>query len=272
MTAFAKSCLIPPDTERRLTQDEVVRCASEGAHFAVDRYGVDPRALERIEEGGHLETDSLGGAQRIRRELPWSVKELSRLRFATIGPSNHFIEFQQVEEVLDAEAAGLLGIEAGQVTLQYHGGGGALTGELGVLFGRPTVIMTSNIGASDIASNTTLGFAGERRRDGRQLYRRHEEPDHGRAEEGVPARVPEPHRRRHRLPQAAEGRDQADRRAPAAPDPRVDGRARGCSSSSPTRRKDLLVEKGWDRSMGARPLRRAIQRYIEDPLAGTPAG
>ena len=31
--------------------------------------------------------------------------------------------------------------------------------------------------------------------------------------------------------------------------------------------KDLLVEKGWDPSMGAHPLRRAIQRYIEDPLA-----
>jgi ATP-dependent Clp protease ATP-binding subunit ClpC len=31
--------------------------------------------------------------------------------------------------------------------------------------------------------------------------------------------------------------------------------------------KDLLIEKGWDPAMGARPLRRAIQRYIEDPLA-----
>src|SRR6202035_2779534 len=31
--------------------------------------------------------------------------------------------------------------------------------------------------------------------------------------------------------------------------------------------QDLLVEKGWDPAMGARPLRRAIQRYIEDPLA-----
>jgi ATP-dependent Clp protease ATP-binding subunit ClpC len=31
--------------------------------------------------------------------------------------------------------------------------------------------------------------------------------------------------------------------------------------------KDMLVEKGWDPSMGARPLRRAIQRYVEDPLA-----
>jgi len=31
--------------------------------------------------------------------------------------------------------------------------------------------------------------------------------------------------------------------------------------------KEMLADKGWDPSMGARPLRRAIQRYIEDPLA-----
>ncbi|HWI22305.1 MAG TPA: ATP-dependent Clp protease ATP-binding subunit, partial [Baekduia sp.] len=31
--------------------------------------------------------------------------------------------------------------------------------------------------------------------------------------------------------------------------------------------RDLLVDQGWDPAMGARPLRRAIQRFIEDPLA-----
>jgi ATP-dependent Clp protease ATP-binding subunit ClpC len=31
--------------------------------------------------------------------------------------------------------------------------------------------------------------------------------------------------------------------------------------------KEMLVDKGWDPAMGARPLRRAIQRYVEDPLA-----
>jgi ATP-dependent Clp protease ATP-binding subunit ClpC len=31
--------------------------------------------------------------------------------------------------------------------------------------------------------------------------------------------------------------------------------------------KELLVSKGYDPAMGARPLRRAIQRFIEDPLA-----
>jgi ATP-dependent Clp protease ATP-binding subunit ClpC len=31
--------------------------------------------------------------------------------------------------------------------------------------------------------------------------------------------------------------------------------------------RDLLTEKGYDPTLGARPLRRAIQRYVEDPLS-----
>ena len=31
--------------------------------------------------------------------------------------------------------------------------------------------------------------------------------------------------------------------------------------------KDFLVEKGYDEKYGARPLNRAIQRYVEDPIA-----
>jgi tRNA-splicing ligase RtcB len=125
----------PPTYRRNLTTDEVLRCAAEGAEFAVEKFDVDPAVLSGIEEGGRLEVESYGGAERIRRELPWAIKHLSRIRFGTIGPSNHFIELQQVEEVLDPEAASLLGVEAGQVTLQYHGGGGTLPGQLGVLFG-----------------------------------------------------------------------------------------------------------------------------------------
>jgi ATP-dependent Clp protease ATP-binding subunit ClpA len=31
--------------------------------------------------------------------------------------------------------------------------------------------------------------------------------------------------------------------------------------------KDLLIEKGFDPVFGARPLKRTIQRFLEDPLA-----
>ncbi len=30
---------------------------------------------------------------------------------------------------------------------------------------------------------------------------------------------------------------------------------------------EFLVDKGYDQKFGARPLRRAIQRYLEDPLS-----
>ena len=31
--------------------------------------------------------------------------------------------------------------------------------------------------------------------------------------------------------------------------------------------KDFIVDKGYDEKFGARPLKRAIQKYVEDPLA-----
>jgi tRNA-splicing ligase RtcB len=126
----------PPTYRRDLTAEEVVLCATGGGDYAVERFGVDTAVLERVEEEGRLDVDRFGGLERVRRELPWSVVQLSRIRFGTIGPSNHFLEFQEVEEILDPKAAELLGVEAGQVTLQLHGGGGSLPGELGMLYGR----------------------------------------------------------------------------------------------------------------------------------------
>jgi tRNA-splicing ligase RtcB (3'-phosphate/5'-hydroxy nucleic acid ligase) len=125
----------PPTYRRVLSRDEVVRAAAEGAEYAIEKFELDPSTLSGIEEGGRLDVEPYGGLDRVRRELPWLVKELSRIRFGTIGPSNHFIELQTVEEILEPEAAALLGVQEGQVTLQYHGGGGTLPGQLGVLFG-----------------------------------------------------------------------------------------------------------------------------------------
>jgi tRNA-splicing ligase RtcB len=126
----------PPTYRRDLTAAEVVRCAAEGADFAAERFGVHAEEVSRVELGGRVELAHLGGADRVRRELPWSVRQLGRIRFGTIGPSNHFVELQEVAEVFDRDAAAALGLALGQVTVQYHGGGGSLPGELGLLFGR----------------------------------------------------------------------------------------------------------------------------------------
>lgn len=128
----------PPGWRRELSVPDVLSCAAHGARFGVERYGLPPQALERIEESGCLDLDRYGGVQRLRRTLPTLSFQVSRLRFGTIGPSNHFVELQVVDEVFDPEAAAVLGVSPGQLTLQYHCGGGQLTGQVGRLFARRT--------------------------------------------------------------------------------------------------------------------------------------
>ncbi len=126
----------PAGLRRELTAREVRDAAVDGSLFAARRYGVETEELSRIEEFGRLDLDRYGGAARLTRELPGIALQLARLRFGTVGPSNHFVELQVVEDVLDPEAASLLGVHKGQLTLQYHAGGGVLAGEIGALFGR----------------------------------------------------------------------------------------------------------------------------------------
>jgi tRNA-splicing ligase RtcB len=126
----------PPSWRRELTAKEVLRAAIEGADFAAERFGLTADELDRIEERGRLDIDAYGGARRAARELPWLVVQMSRLRFGSIGPSTHFLELQEVEDILDPAAAAELGIHSGQVTVQFHNGGGVLTGQLGALYAR----------------------------------------------------------------------------------------------------------------------------------------
>src|SRR5205814_8581611 len=144
---------------------------------------------------------------------------------------------------------------------------GRLTDSQGrtVDFRHAIVIMTSNIGASEIARNTPLGFSVG-------------DEDHGMTYDDMKNRVmgelkkvfrPEFLNRIdevivfHKL-QKDEIKQIVDlllRRI------RQSLAERELSLNLSDDAKDFLVEKGFDPAMGARPLRRAIQRYIEDPLS-----
>jgi ATP-dependent Clp protease ATP-binding subunit ClpC len=132
-------------------------------------------------------------------------------------------------------------------------------------FRHAIVIMTSNIGASEIAKNTQMGFAVN-------------EDDTGISYDDMKSRImgelkkvfrPEFLNRidevivfhklqKDEITQIVELLLRRIRESMAE---------RELSLNLSDEARDLLVEKGWDPAMGARPLRRAIQRYIEDPLA-----
>ncbi|MBW3653357.1 MAG: AAA family ATPase, partial [Actinobacteria bacterium] len=144
---------------------------------------------------------------------------------------------------------------------------GRLTDSQGrtVDFRHAIVIMTSNIGASEIARNTPLGFAVSDDETGityddmknrimgelKKVFR----PEFLNRIDDV---IVFHKLQRDEIKEIVELLLRRIRESLAE---------RGLQLELAEDAKDLLVEKGWDPAMGARPLRRAIQRYIEDPLA-----
>ena len=126
----------PTGNRRDITYKECLRVAAEGADFAQERWGVDDGDLERIEEHGRIDIEQYGGIKALQKTVPGLAFQLARLRFGTVGPSNHFVELQMVEEIYDPIAAEKLGVKQGQVVINFHAGGGVLTGEIGRMFGR----------------------------------------------------------------------------------------------------------------------------------------
>ena len=87
----------------------------DGARWAVQNgYGWD-EDIEFIEERGRLE-----GADPERV----SDKAFSRGadQAGTLGSGNHFLEIQEVAEILDARLASILGLEQGQLVVMIHSG------------------------------------------------------------------------------------------------------------------------------------------------------
>ena len=83
----------------------------------------------------------------------------------------------------------------------------------------------------------------------------------------LPAGVPEPDRRDRRVPPALAGAAGLDRRAPARAAARAAGRAFPGARADGRRRRRCSRRPGRDPTYGARPLKRAIQRMLENPLA-----
>jgi tRNA-splicing ligase RtcB len=111
---------IPSGTGRggrwSLSDAELDRVLAEGARYLVTDRGFGAEGdLAHTESGGCLvEADPMSVSTRAR--------ERGRSQLGSIGAGNHFIELQQVEEVVDSDVARVLGLSPGQVTVLIHTG------------------------------------------------------------------------------------------------------------------------------------------------------
>ncbi len=71
--------------------------------------------VRRTEEGGLIE-----GADPM--QVSKRAKDRGRAQIGTLGAGNHFIEVDVVDQIFDAEAAGVMGLEEGHLALQIHSG------------------------------------------------------------------------------------------------------------------------------------------------------
>ena len=199
---------------------------------AVSRLVGSPPGYVGYDEGGQL-------TEAVRRK-PYSVVLLDEIEKAHPDVFNILLQMLEEGRLTDAQGR--------------H-----------VDFRNTIVIMTSNIGASSIAKNTQLGFSVE-------------ESETGVSYEDMKNRImgdvkkvfrPELLNRIDEIivfqkltkEEITQIVDLLMKRL------REQMKLHEVSIELTNKAKDFMVDKGYDPTMGARPLRRAIQRYIEDPLA-----
>lgn len=96
---------------------------SNGAEYVVDCWGLDPSILEHIENGGSMfdprdrpdDVTELVPPWLLRMDRTYSDMPIPHLK------SNHFVEFQVVDEIVDETTASDWGLEEGQVVIFLHG-------------------------------------------------------------------------------------------------------------------------------------------------------
>ncbi len=98
-----------------LSAKEFDRVCREGGRWALAQGYATKEDLERTEEFGCLEeADPDQASQR--------AKQRGKGQLGTLGAGNHFLEVDVVEEVLDSEAAAVMGLQEGCLAVQIHCG------------------------------------------------------------------------------------------------------------------------------------------------------
>jgi tRNA-splicing ligase RtcB len=104
-----------------------------GGAWSRDKYGLSEAELDCIEDGGTTPTDT-DDAEAILASMPDKVIRKGKRRFCTLGPGNHFLELQEIVEILDREAAALLGLSQGNAVFMVHTCGRGVASKLMAIY------------------------------------------------------------------------------------------------------------------------------------------
>ncbi len=99
----------------KLTKSELDELLIEGVDWAIEHGYGNKQDSEVCEEKG-----------RMKGANPESVSDIARKRgspqLGSLGSGNHFLEIQQIQEIFDENAAKVMGLEKGKITVLIHCG------------------------------------------------------------------------------------------------------------------------------------------------------
>ena len=108
-----------------LSEKDVRDILVHGGDWSRRRFGLSELELARIEEGGTMPTDTRD-PDAIVAAIPPKPRRLGRRCFGTLGGGNHFLELQEIVELIEPTLAGQLGLARGEVVVMLHTGSRSL--------------------------------------------------------------------------------------------------------------------------------------------------
>jgi tRNA-splicing ligase RtcB len=102
-----------------LSKAEVAEILVHGGAWCQKTFGLSDAELHCIEDRATAPTDTQD-AEAILASVPRKAINKGRRRFCTIGGGNHFLELQEIIDVLDPETADKLELRAGKAVFMLH--------------------------------------------------------------------------------------------------------------------------------------------------------
>jgi len=104
-----------------ISKTEVAEILVSGGEWSRKKFGLSDEELNCIENRATMPTDT-DDAEAILASVPEKILKKARRCFGTLGDGNHFLELQEIVEVIDHDIARLLGLAEGQAMFMLHTG------------------------------------------------------------------------------------------------------------------------------------------------------
>ena len=139
---------LPQDDREVLSEKDVAEIFIRGGQWCRKEFDLSEDELDCIEDRA-CATRNGDDPQLVLASVPKKVFKKGQRRFGTVGGGNHFLELQEIVDVLDSEAAALLGLLKGRVLFMLHtdsrGVGGSIM--------RAQLEELANVGSPPTSSN-----------------------------------------------------------------------------------------------------------------------